>query len=233
MKNATILVVEDEKSLAVGLTYNLEEEGYRTLLAEDGREALRLFKEEPVDLIILDLMIPYIDGIEVARRIRAESERLPILILTARAGLNDKVEGLEIGADDYLTKPFHLKELLLRVKRMLERSSWTGGVEAEIDEYSFGSNTVDFRTLTAQTQNGEIQLTRLEAEVMRYLIRNKGRIVSQKELLESVWDVDSAMRTRTVDNFVLRLRKHFEPDHNFPVYIRSVRGAGYMFQPDG
>ncbi len=230
MNKDTILVVEDEKSLAVGLMYNLEEEGYNVLLAEDGREALRLFEENTVDLVILDLMIPYIDGIEVARRMRVASSKLPILILTARSGLNDKVEGLETGVDDYLTKPFHLKELLLRIRRMIERASWTGAA-TEIEEYTFGENRVDFRNLTARTATGEVQLTRLEANLLRYLIANRDRVVSRNELLENVWGVDSAMHTRTVDNFLLRLRKYFEPDPNKPRFLRSIRGAGYMFQP--
>ncbi len=224
-----ILLVEDEESLAMGLEYNLKEEGYSVTIAKDGKEALGIFEREEFDLIILDIMLPYIDGFEIARRLRKQMPQLPILMLTARTGPKDRVKGLEIGADDYLTKPFHLPELLLRVKGMLKRRTWYKSITDNRPVYHFGENEIDFRNLTCRSGNREFQLTQQEAMVIRYLIENKDKIVSRKELLENVWNVSSETETRTVDNFISRLRKYFEPDPGNPVHIKSVRGAGYMF----
>ena len=229
-KLLTILLVEDEESLAIGLEYNLIEEGYSVIRAENGREALELFGSQKTDLVVLDIMIPYIDGFEVAKRIRAVDPQLPILILTARTGVTDKVYGLELGADDYLTKPFHLQELLLRIEGMLRRKAWYQSFDVGLKEFSFGGNTVNFENLQCTGVNGEFRLTQLEAALLKYLISNTGRIIPRHELLEKVWNISSAMETRTVDNFKVRLRKYFEVNPNNPVYILSVRSAGYMFK---
>jgi len=224
-----ILLVEDEENLAIGLEYNLTEEGYIVTRAEDGRKALELFGSESFDLIILDVMLPFVDGFEIAEKIRKEDPQMPILMLTARTTRKDKIKGLEIGADDYITKPFHLEELLLRVKGMLKRKEWYKEISTNEPVYRFGGNEINFENLICKTGSGEIRLTQHEAMLMKYFIDNKDKIVSRKELLENVWHLNPEIETRTVDNFIARLRKYFEPDPSKPVYLKSVRSAGYLF----
>lgn len=225
-----ILLAEDEENLALGLEYNLTEEGYTVTIAKDGREALKLFDENEFDLIVLDIMLPYYDGFEIAKHIRDKNPQMPILMLTARTKIEDRVKGLEIGADDYLTKPFHLKELLLRIKGMLKRKSWYQNTLSENPVYKFGSNEINFENLMCKNGKSTFQLTQYEAMIMKYLIENKNKVVSRKELLENVWNLNPEVETRTVDNFIVRLRKYFEPNPSEPIYILSVRSAGYIFQ---
>lgn len=227
-----ILLVEDEETLAIGLEFNLTEEGYHVVRANDGKRALNLFKAREFDLIILDIMLPYFDGFEVARQIREKSPAIPILMLTARTSVNDKVHGLSLGADDYMTKPFHLQELLLRVKGMLKRKMWYKEVSNHQPKFRFGDNEINFEDFKARTQGREFQLTLHEAMMLKYLIENKDKIVSRKELLENVWDITSEVETRTIDNFIVRLRKYFEPNPAKPIYFKSIRSAGYMFVSD-
>lgn len=227
-----ILLVEDEETLAVGLEYNLTAEGYIVKWVKDGKEALQFLEANKIDLIILDIMLPYYDGFEIAREVRSGSPQMPILILTARTAVEDKVRGLEVGADDYMTKPFHLEELLLRIKGMLKRKMW---YKSSLDiqrVFSFGNNKVNFENLTCDCGSRKIILTQHEAMVLKYLVEKKGKIVSRKELLENVWQISSDIETRTVDNFISRLRKHFEPDPNNPKYILSIRSAGYSFNDE-
>lgn len=225
-----ILLVEDEENLAVGLEYNLTEEGYEVKWAKDGKEAIKFYDEGNYDLILLDIMLPYFNGFEIAEYVRKKNPQMPILMLTARAGIDDKVKGLELGADDYLTKPFHLKELLLRIKGMLRRKNWyTSEVSIE-PIYKFGDNEINFENFRCIKSRNEFQLTSYEAMIMKYLIVNKNKVVSRKELLENVWNMNADVETRTVDNFIVRLRKHFEDDPSNPKFIVSVRSAGYMFQ---
>jgi two-component system alkaline phosphatase synthesis response regulator PhoP len=227
--NEKILLVEDEETLAIGLEYNLTEEGYSVVWVKDGREAVNMFNSESFDLIVLDIMLPFLDGFEIAQIVRDKEPQMPILMLTARTHAKDRVKGLEVGADDYLTKPFNLKELLLRIKGMLKRKEWYKSITKENPVYQFGTNELDFEKLTCKNNKEIFQLTQQEAMVMKYLIDNKGSIVSRKELLEKVWNINPDIETRTVDNFILRLRKYFEPDPSNPIYIKSVRGAGYIF----
>jgi len=224
-----ILLVEDEETLAVGLEYNLSAEGYQVVWAADGKQALECFKSQTFDLIILDIMLPYYNGFEVAQFIRTNSPQIPILILTARTGIVDRLRGLELGADDYLTKPFHLPELLLRVKGMLRRKAWYKELKDYTQIYRFGTNEINFSNLTAQSGKQQIKLTPHEGMVLKYLIEHKGEIVSRKELLEKVWQISSTIETRTIDNFIVRLRKYFEPDHRNPIFFKSIRSVGYMF----
>jgi two-component system alkaline phosphatase synthesis response regulator PhoP len=224
-----ILLVEDEESLAIGLEYNLKEEGYAVTLAADGKQAIDRFASESFDLVVLDIMLPYLDGFQVAERMRGKDPQIPILMLTARGGLKDRLKGLEIGADDYMTKPFHLDELLLRVKGMLRRKEWYQTKTDENPVACFGSYTIHFDTLMCQSGKNEFQLTAHEAMVLKYLIDNPDRIISRKELLENVWQIHSEVETRTVDIFIARLRKYFEPDPRKPRYFKSIRSAGYMF----
>jgi len=224
-----ILLVEDELSLARGLTYNLEMEGYQVELASDGKEALEKVVQGGFDLIVLDLILPFVDGYEVLKKIRSLDPRLPVIILTARQEETDRIIGLELGADDYLTKPFHLKELLLRIKGMLRRSMWYAGPKTDV-QYSFGPNRVDFNTLKARGVRGkELTLTIKEAHLLKYLIDHKGEALSRQRLLEEVWGYPPDMATRTVDAFIARLRSYFEPNPKKPVYIISLRGLGYCF----
>jgi len=224
-----ILLVEDEETLAVGLEYNLVEEGYIVKWAKNGREAVDFFKQEKFDLIILDIMLPYINGFEVAEIVREKNPQIPILMLTAKTESGDKVKGLEKGADDYLTKPFHLQELLLRVKGMLKRKSWYTTASEKQPIYRFGHNEINFDKLMCKCGTEEIRLTQLEAMMLNYFVEKEGEIVTRKELLENIWHLNPDIETRTVDIFIARLRKYFEPDPSKPIYFESVRGAGYIF----
>ncbi len=226
---SNILLVEDEENLAHGLEYNLNEEGYKVTLAKDGREAIKLFDENEFDLIVLDIMLPYYNGFEIAKHVRDKHPQMPILMLTARTGVEDRVKGLELGADDYLTKPFHLKELLLRIKGMLKRKSWYSSVVTPEPIYKFGNCEINFDNFKCKKGKTKFQLTSYEAMIMKYLLVNKNKVVTRKELLENVWNMNPDIETRTVDNFIVRLRKHFEDDPSNPKYIVSVRSAGYMF----
>lgn len=227
-----ILLVEDEESLAAGLEFNLKEEGYNVILADDGRKALELYENKHFDLIILDIMLPYLNGFEVAKKVRERNPQLPILMLTARTRDEDKIHGLELGADDYMTKPFHLAELLLRIKGMLKRKEWYTSSTMKNPVYKFGDNKINFETLVCNCRGKELRLTPHEAMAIRYLIEQKGKPVSRKELLEKVWNITSEVETRTIDNFIVRLRKYFEVDPSSPKYIKSIRGIGYLFEVD-
>ncbi len=228
-EGSKILLVEDEDTLAIGLEYNLSEEGYIVKWVTDGKQALKSIDTQEFDIVILDIMLPYIDGFKVAEKIREKFPQMPILMLTAKSGVKDRIKGLEIGADDYLTKPFHLQELLLRIQVMLKRKSWYKFVTSSRPIYRFGQNEINFENLSCRANNKKIQLTTHEAMLLKYLIDNKGKIVSRKELLEKVWGINSDIETRTVDNFIVRLRKYFEPNPAKPIYIKSIRGAGYIF----
>jgi two-component system, OmpR family, alkaline phosphatase synthesis response regulator PhoP len=225
-----ILLVEDEENLAHGLEYNLTEEGYGVMLARDGKQAIKFFDENEFDLIVLDIMLPFFNGFEIAKHIREKHPQMPILMLTARTQIEDRVKGLELGADDYLTKPFHLNELLLRIKGMLKRKSWYQKVASDNPVYKFGNSEINFENFKCKNDKISFQLTSYEAMIMKYLIDNKNKVVSRKELLENVWNMNPDIETRTVDNFIVRLRKYFEVDPSNPKYIVSVRSAGYIFQ---
>ena len=233
LTGSAILIVEDEESLAVGLEYNMTEEGYRVVRADDGRRAVEIFQTQEFDLVVLDIMLPYIDGFEVAEQIRQVSPQIPILMLTARTSQADRIHGLEIGADDYLAKPFHLDELLLRVKGMLRRKQWYRETIGSDAVERFGQTEVNFADLTGRCGQREFRLTPLEAMLLRYLLANPERAVSREELLEHVWQSGPGVETRTVENFIVRLRKHIEPYASRPVHIRTIRGAGYLFSSAG
>ncbi len=224
-----ILLVEDEETLAIGLEYNLTEEGYDVDWAKDGKQALEFFETSKYDLILLDIMLPYYNGFEIAEKVRTIFPQMPILMLTARTKAEDKVKGLELGADDYMTKPFHLQELLLRIKGMLKRKNWYSTVAAAEPVFKFGSYVINFENFKCRKGKTGFQLTAYEAMVLKYLIDNKEKVVSRKELLEKVWHLNPEIETRTVDNFIVRLRKYFEDDPSNPEHIISIRGAGYMF----
>ena len=228
-----VLIVEDEEHLATGLKLNFELEGYAVDVAPDTRTARRLLlKPEGFDAIILDVMLPDLDGFSLCRRLRDAGNYTPVIMLTARSAPEDRVLGLEAGADDYLVKPFELDELLARVRSLMRRAAWDrerigGGSKAQL--LQFGDAIVDFTTCEASAMGHALHLTRLELDLLRYFADNPGRVLSRQELLEQVWHLRNYPNTRTVDNFVARLRKHFEPEPRRPIHILSVRGAGYRF----
>lgn len=223
-----IMLVEDEIHLARGICFNLEEEGCRVSHFETGEKALVALEYEHFDLVILDVMLPGMDGFEACRAVRGLDARVPILILTARSEDTDRVHGLENGADDYLTKPFNLVEFLLRVKGMLRRSSWYRPDPVE-EGYSFGENEVFLLSYRARTAQGEIDLTEMEVRVLSLFFQKEGQIVPRSELLHSVWGYTSDTETRTLDNFIVRLRRYFEPNPAKPIHFQTVRGVGYRF----
>jgi DNA-binding response OmpR family regulator len=230
-REARILLVEDEVNLARPLQFNLEQEGYQVRLTPNGREALEWLSSERFDLIILDVMIEEMDGFEVARRVRRQDQRLPILMLTARGADQDRVQGLQLGADDYMVKPFHLKELLLRVQRMLQRSNWYTDGRRRPQEVTVAGYKVDLEKLQGNGPRGELQITALEAELLAVLTAEPNRVLSRTELLERVWGYSSEVESRTVDNFIVRLRRYFEEEPDHPRHFISVRGRGYMYVP--
>jgi DNA-binding response OmpR family regulator len=229
-----ILVVEDERHLAAGLKLNLELEGYAVDIAGTGREAgERLLSSAGYDAIVLDVMLPDLDGFQLCRRLRDAGNYLPIIMLTARSAAEDRVRGLEAGADDYMVKPFELDELLARVRSVLRRRRWERGADhpPRDAELAFGRAQVNFDTHEVRVDGELLRLTQLELDLLRHFARNPGRVVSRDELLEEVWKLRNYSATRTVDNFISRLRRHFEENPSEPRHFVSVRGAGYKFVP--
>ena len=226
-----ILVVEDEVHLAEGLAFNLEQEGFAVEVVGDGRAAVeRLAASPAVDCVILDLMLPGLGGLEVARRVRAAGNYVPILILTAKDDPGDLVRGIEEGADDYLTKPFRIDEVLVRVRGLLRRRRWDGARGDDGPrELRVGEVTVRFDRLELETPRATIRLTTREAGLLRALVEREGQAVPRGELLETVWGLRPDTQTRVVDSFIVRLRRYLEPDPSRPRHIVSVRGHGYRF----
>jgi two-component system alkaline phosphatase synthesis response regulator PhoP len=235
MKRPYILLVEDEDHIARGLKFNLEMEGYRVVHVATGEEALDLTPWSDCLLVILDLMLPGIGGLDVCRRIRQVEARLPILMLTAMDKEANRVAGLEQGADDYLTKPFSLAEFLLRVKRAIKRAAWYRPEPFPAEGYSFGDSQVFLEQRRAVAGGEEISLTDLEAKMLRIFFQREGEVLSRAELLESVWGMAPDTETRTLDNFIVRLRKYFEKKPSRPEHFLTVRGRGYRFvrEPSG
>jgi two-component system, OmpR family, alkaline phosphatase synthesis response regulator PhoP len=231
-----ILIVEDDLHIAEGLKLNLTLQGYETAVAGSGTEGLRLWKEWNPDLIVLDIMLPGLDGLSVLRHIRLHDERLPVLILSAKGAPDDRIQGFSCGVDDYLAKPFNLAEFLLRIERLLTRSLWgrdlpptDTAAPAEVERYTFGDNTIDFTTMTAQTRRGALTLTEQEVNLLKVFITNRGKPLTRKTLLEVGWGYTGVTTTRTVDSFLVRLRRYFEENPQNPVYFRSIRSVGYLF----
>jgi len=241
---ARILVVEDEDALAEGLVYNLQRKGYTVDLARNGREALTIIEDQAHDLIVLDIRLPEIDGFQVCQRMRAEGDFTPILMLTARSQPDDVVYGLKLGADDYVTKPFDLAELLARIEGLLRRQEWlrSGGAEASADaaaadesaplgRYTFGTFWVDFQTFEANTRQGVVELSRREIQAMKLFCSRPAEVISRRELLATVWELPNHPNERVVDNVIVTLRRYFEESAWRPRHILNVRGVGYRFVP--
>ncbi len=230
----SILIVEDESHLAEGLRFNLEAEGYVVEIAEDGPAGERALNQasKAYDLVILDVMLPGMSGFELAQRIRAAGNFVPILILTAKDAAQDLIRGIEDGADDYLTKPFHLDELLARVRGLLRRRRWDG-VDTQGDSmrsFTIGAATVHFDRFELETPNGVVELTVREMGLLRALIDREGESVTRGDLLQGVWGLRADTKTRVVDSFIVRLRRYVEPNPAHPRHIVSVRGHGYRLQ---
>ncbi|MBS1742604.1 MAG: response regulator transcription factor [Bacteroidetes bacterium] len=226
----SILLVEDEENLQEALKLNLELEGYEVTSSYDGADALKTIKKEHFDLIILDVMLPEIDGITVCETIRLHNLTIPILILSAKNSSADRVLGLKKGADDYLTKPFNLEELLLRVNNLIKKSEQLSTKQPLPEIYEFGKNKIDFKALECYNKTGEkITLTKKEGMLLKLLIENKNEVVTREKILQTVWGYNVYPTTRTIDNFILSFRKYFEADSRNPQYFHSVRGVGYKF----
>lgn len=225
-----ILLVEDEENLHEALKLNLELEGYEITSAFDGTKALQKIEEGYFDLIILDVMLPEVDGISITENIRVKNNDTPILILSAKNTSADRVLGLKKGADDYLTKPFNLEELLLRVQKLIEKNKKMQEKDSVGDTYQFGKNIIDFKAQEAITKTGErIQISKKEAMLLKLLIENKNEVVPREKILQTVWGYNVYPTTRTIDNFILSFRKYFEEDSRNPVFFHSVRGVGYKY----
>jgi len=234
-----ILVVEDERHLADGLRFNLEAEGFEVELVDTGEAALdRLNREPPVDALVLDVMLPGKNGFAVVSEMRAHGQYVPVLMLTARGRAEDVLRGFASGADDYLPKPFELAILLARVNGLLRRRNWmenarpAAGAPDLPDRFSVAGRTIDFDALEVRHGARRLQLTAMEAKLLRYLVQHEGRTVSRKAILEDVWAVHEDTDTRPIDNFIVRLRRYLEEDPTDPRHLLTVRGIGYRFIAD-
>lgn len=227
MSDKRILIVDDESHIRELIKFNLEKNGYKTLQAADGKEGLELAKERRVDLIILDLMIPVMDGFEVCKEIRKDStiENTPIIMLTAKSEEIDKILGLELGADDYMTKPFSVRELVARVKAQLRRNS----SRTEENLFKFGDVSVNLQTREVRKNDEKVELTLKEFEILKLLIKNKGSILTREMLLDRIWGYEYIGETRTVDVHIRHLRQKVENDDKSPMFIQTIRGVGYKF----
>jgi two-component system, OmpR family, alkaline phosphatase synthesis response regulator PhoP len=239
-----VLVVEDEAHLAQGLRFNLEEEGYQAEVVGDGESATDklLEQKENFDAVVLDIMLPGKDGFKVVSELRAARNYVPVLMLTARGRPEDVLKGFASGADDYLAKPFDLSILLARLQGLLRRSDWIRGSKPAVPEpennsanvddfgtFSFAGKTIDFGGLELRSHGNTIHLTLMESELLRHLVRNDGKIVSRKQILEEVWGLHEDTDTRAIDNFIVRLRRYIEDDPGHPRHLLTVRGVGYRF----
>ncbi|MBF0541342.1 MAG: response regulator transcription factor [Nitrospirae bacterium] len=238
--NKKILIIEDDAHIAEGLRINLVMQGYEVTIAPDGLTGLELWESWQPDLIVLDIMLPGMNGINVLQKIRIENEWIPILILSAKATVDDKITGLTLGVDDYLSKPFNLEEFLLRVNRLLSRSLRQSTLATEQNKnhlsteqvYIFGNNRIDFTNATAYCKSGEIQLTDQEIKLLKLFIANKGKLLARNTLLKIGWGYSQTTITRTLDNFIVRFRKYFEDNPKKPIYFKSHRSFGYIFDHD-
>ncbi len=229
MEPKKILLVEDEEHLLKTIQLNLELEKYAVAIATNGFEALKEFRKSDFDLIILDVMLPEMNGFDVCEEIRRENTKVPVLFLTAKGSSSERIQGLKLGADDYLTKPFNLEELLLRVEILIRRSNPKAKSE-ELTDYFFGNNEINFITYQIKDVNGnKSDITKREIALLKLLITRKGEVVSREEILDAVWGADAFPSSRTIDNYILAFRKYFEKNQREPQHFHSIRGVGYKF----
>jgi two-component system, OmpR family, alkaline phosphatase synthesis response regulator PhoP len=230
LSKATILIVEDAENLKEALKLNLELEGYEVSCASNGLEALKKLETEFFDLVIMDIMLPEIDGITVTETLRLQNNEVPVLIVSAKSSSADRVLGLKKGADDYLIKPFNLEELFLRVQKLIDKNKRINTGISISGSYDFGGNHIDFKAQQARNYKGElIELSKKEVMLLKLLIENKNEVVSREKILQSVWGYQVFPTTRTIDNFILSFRKYFEQDSRNPQYFHSARGVGYKY----
>lgn len=230
-----ILIVEDEKHIAEGLRFNLEAEGYEAIIAETGEKALEELRSEKFDAVVLDIMLPGIDGFEVAETMRSAGDYTPTLMLTARDRPEDVLKGFAVGTDDYLPKPFDLEIFTARLNGLLRRRDWFRLENATVkmaDTFEIGGKIIDFENLELRSENETVHLTLMEIKLLKFLIENAGRTVSRKTILEDVWGLQEDTDTRAIDNFIVRLRRYIEPEPNNPQILQTVRGVGYRFVPE-
>lgn len=223
-----ILLVEDEKSLQEAIKLNLEMENYEVVAVADGGDAVKTFSKQYFNLVVLDVMLPKLNGFEVCQQIRIKDAHTPVLFLTAKDSGADKINGFKKGGDDYLTKPFNLEEFLLRVK-VLIKHGFKIDERKEVNQIKFGQNIIDFNNFTAQTANGDFKLSNKELQFLKLLVERKNEVIPRNEILHAVWGYDIFPSTRTVDNFILMFRKYFEKNPHKPKHFHSVRGVGYKF----
>ncbi len=223
-----ILLVEDEVSLRKLVSLNLSMEGYEVETAENGQVALAKLDEAYYDLMILDLMLPKVSGLDVLTTLRLTNAKLPVIITSAKDSSSDRIQGLKEGADDYLVKPFEIEELVIRIQRLLERTQ-NQVTDPILESYTFGPNHINFETFVGETAQGKVELKQKELLILKFLIAKKNQVVSRQDILRKVWGYDVYPSTRTIDNFISSLRKYFEEDIKNPKYILSVRGIGYKF----
>ena len=230
----TILLAEDDPNLADGLIINLEAEGYQVVHLANGADVIGEFSRGNFDLLLLDIMLPGTDGLTICKRLRTQGSKVPILFITARSQTEERIEGLVAGGDDYITKPFEIAELLARIQGIFRRQAWQASGDKDLgDKYDFDGRSINFKTFEAAGPGGNITLTNKECMVMKYLIERKGEVVSRDQLLDAVWGYHTYPTNRTIDNFILKLRKVFEDDPKNSQYIETIRGVGYRFsQPE-
>ncbi|GLR16376.1 response regulator transcription factor [Portibacter lacus] len=222
-----ILLVEDEITIQKVVKMNLELEGYEVIVSANGKDALELAKNQYFDLIVLDIMLPEVNGFEICEQVRLNNKEIGIIIVSAKDNAEDRVLGLKMGADDYLAKPFNLEELLLRVEKLISRRTKTERATSEV--YQFGDNRINFSSYEAHGNGKDLVLTKKEAQLLQLLIERKNEAVSREQILKTVWGYDVFPATRTIDNFLLSFRKYFEKDPKNPEFFKSVRGIGYKF----
>jgi two-component system alkaline phosphatase synthesis response regulator PhoP len=224
-----ILVVEDEEQIRKMIKFNLEIDGFDVITADNGRKALEIINQQHFDLLILDVMLPEVDGFQICQQVRIRNAKVGIIIVSAKDTSADRIHGLKMGADDYLNKPFNLEELLLRVNNLLKRS--TDEAAKDLQEYNFGTNYINFATYEGRGVQGNFHLTNKETLLLKLLIERQNEVVSRSQILQTVWGYDVFPSTRTIDNFILSFRKYFEVDPREPHFFHSVRGVGYKFTP--
>jgi DNA-binding response OmpR family regulator len=227
----SILVIDDEPHIAEAVSLNLKMQGHNVVIAENGRIAIDILSKNKFDLLVVDLMMPELDGIGVIKEVRKTDERIPMLVISAKDQVNEKVKCLSLGVDDYLSKPFHLDEFLLRVDRLLTRSDWSlkNPNPSNSNKFKFGKNEIDFENLKAVSKDGIIDLTLQEIKLLKYFVENSNVTLPRERILEDALGYDPETTTRTLDNFIVRFRKYFEEDPKNPRYFKSVRSVGYIF----
>ena len=224
-----ILLVEDEEHIRKVIKVNLEMEGYEVISTDNGRKAIEITENQHFDLLILDVMLPEVNGFQICEQVRLRNTEVGIIIVSAKDTSSDRINGLKLGADDYMTKPFNLEELLLRIEKLFKRKFTDSN--KDVHTYRWSGNEINFSTYQASGINESVTLTKKEALLLKLLIERKNEVVSRNQILQTVWGYDIYPSTRTIDNFILSFRKYFEPDPKSPVYFHSIRGVGYRFTP--